>query len=49
MALSHIYVGIQTRKKDQIKTERYKKSAIPYMVELLNYDERQRIKTIGGL
>ena len=43
--------GIKTRKKnkfvvDQIKTERYKKSAIPYMLELLNNDERQRKKNI---
>ena len=46
--------GIKTRMKnrfvvDQIKTERYKKSAIPYMLKLLNNDERQRMKNIGSL
>ena len=30
----------------QINTERYKKSSIPYMIDLLNNDERKRIKTI---
>ena len=46
--------GMKTRKKNkyavnQIRTERYKKSAIPYMLELLNNDESQRIETIGCL
>ena len=46
--------GMKTRKKNkyavnQIRTERYKKSAIPYMLELLNNNERQRMETIGCL
>ena len=30
------------------RTRRYQKSAIPYMLKLLNNDEEQRKKTIGG-
>ena len=43
--------NIKTRNKNkyavyQMNTERYKKSSIPYMIDLLNNDERKRIKTI---
>ena len=30
----------------QMNTERYKKSSIPYMIDLLNNDERKRTKII---
>ena len=34
----------KTFKVKQIKTERYKKSAVPYMTELLNNDAAKRRK-----
>ena len=42
---------IKTRNRNKyavqkMNTERYKKSSIPYMIDLLNNDERKMIKTI---
>ena len=46
--------NIETRNKNkyavyQMNTERYKKPSILYMIDLLNNDERKRIKTIVDL